>query len=116
MALFVIFENFIKYSPDRKPISVTIDESADEVILSFRGYGPVATPSEAGRVFEWEFRAEMAKRMTNNGSGIGLHFAKEVCDLHGFRISFSQESEDKHSQSGIDYFKTTVAIEIFKNV
>lgn len=116
VALFVIFENFVKYSPDRGKLVIEVKQNDSGISICFSAYGPMATESERASVFEMGGRAKMAKKMTGEGSGIGLHFAKSVCDLHGFHISFDQIQSNAISQGGIDFHYTTVMVEIPANL
>jgi signal transduction histidine kinase len=116
VAVFVIFENFIKYSPDNMSVDIEIVDNEGRVDLIFSGYGPLTTEEERKRVFEFGFRAARAKKLTDEGSGIGLHFARDVCELHGFQILFEQISSDSYSLKKHDYHRTTVRIGIPKDV
>lgn len=115
-AIFVVMENFIKYAPQKETVLVNITETSDEVRLTISAPGPMATEEEQKSVFSMGTRAKMAKKHSNEGSGIGLNFAKAICDIHNFNISFSQDSSRSLSREGIDFHYTTVEIDFPKNL
>jgi K+-sensing histidine kinase KdpD len=108
---FVIIENFIKYSPEREKVYASVSKSGDgDVSVRFLGYGPQLEADEVGRVFDFEFRGKNAEIFDRSGTGMGLRYAKSMCDLHGFQISLTQDRSNSQSRDGTDYSITCVEI------
>lgn len=112
VALFVLMENCVKYSPRGETVDVTISQENERgAEITFQNYGPQLDDSEIPRVFEMGFRGEKAKKY-EDGSGIGLHFAKSMCDLHGFDITLTQNRSCSISKDGFSFAPTLIRITI----
>jgi K+-sensing histidine kinase KdpD len=108
---FVIIENFIKYSPERESVYASVSKSEiGDVSIRFKGFGPQLETDEVGRVFDFEFRGTNAKKFDRSGTGMGLHYAKSMCDRHGFQIALTQDRSNSLSRDGTDYSHTCVEI------
>ena len=88
--LWAVLENAIKYSPDGEPIEVTLAERAsedsdtglwEEIRITDHGMGMDRTT--LGRAFEQFYRADAARRLAPDGSGIGLYTAAGLVRLMG---------------------------------
>ena len=67
-------------------ITVRLDTSGDEAVISVRDTGPGIAPENLGRAFE-EFRqVDGSPRRPHDGAGLGLSISKELVELHGGRI------------------------------
>ena len=90
--LFILFENGIKYSPDGNPISVNFIESDNRFLtITISSLGPLCQQNELPRLGTKGFRSENAKLMDKTGQGLGLSFAKKICDMHGINIGFASK-------------------------
>jgi signal transduction histidine kinase len=78
--------NAVKYTPDGGRVSLKIkqDDGFVQVTISDTGIGipEAALP----RIFEEFYRAENARAVERDGTGLGLAFAKQVVERHGGRI------------------------------
>ncbi len=100
--LFILLENDIKYSPDGKTINVNFASLSENCLdVTIESIGPFCHSSEIEKLGSKGFRSEQAKLMDKSGQGIGLHFAKQICDLHMIDISYS--SEYKYKDHGVVY-------------
>jgi signal transduction histidine kinase len=89
--LWAVLDNAIKYSPAHTPIEVRTslletDEGPQEGIsVADRGVGMDA--ETARHAFDQFYRAEAARRLAPNGSGIGLFTARSLMALMGGAIA-----------------------------
>lgn len=86
-----LLSNAFKYSQVGRPINVTVDQSADSVILSVQDYGVGLTSDKLKRLFE---RFGSHERRTPSGqesSGIGLSLTKELVELHHGTITVNSQ-------------------------
>ncbi|RDJ27794.1 PAS domain-containing protein [Bosea caraganae] len=86
-ALANLVSNAAKYSPDDQPIIVDAATDDRSVTLTVRDRGIGIPEDEIPRLFERFFRARTAAGI--EGTGMGLHFAREIVHLHGGSISVS---------------------------
>lgn len=75
-----LLSNASKYSPEREPIVVSASASAEAVELTIRDRGIGIPDDEVPRLFERFFRASTAAGI--EGTGIGLHVAREIARMH----------------------------------
>jgi len=100
--LFILLENGIKYSPDNKAISVNFIQLSDDCLdVTIKSIGPFCHSTELPFLGTKGFRGEQAKLKDKSGQGIGLNFAKSICDLHHIDISFN--SSYGYKDHGIAY-------------
>jgi two-component system phosphate regulon sensor histidine kinase PhoR len=87
-----LITNAIRYSQAGSPIMVSLehDGSFIRLIVSDKGCG---IPEAArDKIFDKLFRAENAKEMNRDGTGLGLYIVKSVAEKAGAKIRF--ESRD----------------------
>ena len=95
--LFIILENAIKYSPDGKPIIVNFEEpDKDRLIVEIQSIGPYCQTEELCMLGTKGFRGAIAKQHDCTGQGIGLYFAKRICNQHNIIIEFSSKNLNKN--------------------
>ena len=92
LALDILVDNAIKYTPDDSKIEL-LGRNATEggIELLVRDHGAGVPPDELERVFEKSFRGRNAAGIA--GSGLGLYMAKSVVDVHGGILSAQNVSE-----------------------
>lgn len=105
----VLIENAVKYSPEGEQVKIEIQEDVDCCRVKITNWGPALSSEEAERIFDKGFRGKSAKNQAE-GSGIGLSFVKEICDLHSIKIGFYQQGQ-KVIQ-GKDYSHCTFELKI----
>lgn len=82
-----LISNAIKYTPAGGRISVGLSEFSPELVMfEVRDTGIGIPESELPRLFTEFFRAENAKNMAEEGTGLGLVIAKEIINLVGGSI------------------------------
>lgn len=64
-----------------------------------------------GDYFVKGFRGKEAKKVSSDGSGVGLYFVKLICDLHDVRISVSSNRDRLTTIDGITFAPFQVKLE-----
>lgn len=77
--------NALKYGQPFKPITVTLSQSKNELIVLFESYGEQITDTHA--IFQRFIRHDHSKQ----GSGIGLHIVANICERYQIIIHVTYE-------------------------
>ncbi len=94
LAIHGIIHNAMKYTKDGGEIKIKTEIFDDKVKIKISDNGIGIPKSEQSKIFSKFFRAENAKKLHENGSGLGMFITKNVISKHGGNISFTSE-EDK---------------------
>lgn len=86
-ALLNLLSNSIKYSQERKDISVEVWQDEQYVHLQIKDRGVGIAPSEHEKIFEKFYRSEN----TSSGAGLGLTVVRHIVDAHGGRIELDSD-------------------------
>jgi two-component system phosphate regulon sensor histidine kinase PhoR len=93
--LSVLFNNLIgnavKYTPEGGKVHVSVESSAQRVLISVRDTGIGIAPEDQLHVFEKFYRAADDAVQMLPGTGLGLALAREVARLHGGDILLESE-------------------------
>jgi two-component system phosphate regulon sensor histidine kinase PhoR len=90
-ALLNLVDNALKYSPDRKEVTVSLAAGPDAVIIAVKDNGMGVAPGDRDRIFEPFFRASRAAERDPAGVGLGLKIVKHIMDAHGGRVTVESE-------------------------
>jgi len=85
-----LLTNAIKYSPQGGLVTLTVDRTGDEWVLSVSDQGIGIPADEQEHVFSSFHRASNVGDI--KGTGLGLAIVKNAVELHGGRISVSSEA------------------------
>jgi signal transduction histidine kinase len=85
-ALINLLNNAIKYSPERKAITVSLRREADRVRLAVSDRGIGIPRAEQRRIFEKFYRVETSLVHTTKGSGLGLALVQHIAEAHGGHV------------------------------
>jgi signal transduction histidine kinase len=82
--------NAIKYSPDGSDILVQVreDHSSGRAFVAVHDHGIGIPVDQHGRVFQRFGRADNARELGVEGTGLGLFLCREIVERHGGRIWF----------------------------
>jgi len=83
-----LITNAIKYSPDKGSIRVTINNSAESVVLTIEDSGPGIPVSMRENVLKRFYRTDDAVKKGILGSGLGLTIVAQILAAHGASLSF----------------------------
>jgi len=81
-----LIDNAVRYSPDGRPIDVSIEPEQDEwVVLSVRDRGIGIPEEHRAQIFDRFYQAHGLNY--RSGMGLGLHISREIVALHGGDIT-----------------------------
>ncbi|QDW24675.1 HAMP domain-containing histidine kinase [Pedobacter sp. KBS0701] len=87
-----LIDNALKYSPPHAKIEVSCSIADHELTISFKDNGPGINEIYQQQVFERFFRIFNQDNIHNvKGSGLGLHYVKQVVELHGGRVALQSK-------------------------
>lgn len=82
-----LIENAIRHSPPGARISLILSQQMSVVTAVITDTGPGVPEPEREKIFQRFYRLETSR--TTSGSGLGLSVVSAIADLHGIRISLS---------------------------
>jgi signal transduction histidine kinase len=89
-AIHNILTNAVRYSPDNGTVKLEIDESDQEgYTICVKDSGIGIPKSVQDRIYEKFFRADNARSMIGEGSGLGLYLTKMIVETSGGKIWFN---------------------------
>lgn len=81
-----ILSNAIKYSKAGGVVKVGLVDDERSVTVSIKDDGIGIPPEDRERIFKGFFRSKNAKSSTQNGTGLGLYYVRQIADLHNGRV------------------------------
>jgi signal transduction histidine kinase len=103
LAIFIIIENAIKYSPENETITINFSENTNGLIVTFKNWAICPTDDEMQKLTERGYRSSIIRQKTNiNGSGLGLYLLKQLCQSNNVEFNISKGNELKMI-SGVKY-------------
>ncbi len=78
--------NSVKYTPDGGRVDMDVRQDGGFVHVRIADTGIGVPPADMPRIFEEFYRAENARAIERDGTGLGLAFAKQVVERHGGRM------------------------------
>lgn len=91
LALHNLMGNALKYTPEGGQVTVTVEASADRLVVEVADTGIGIAEEELERIFEKFYRSRDRRVADCKGSGLGLTLAREVVRLHGGDITVESE-------------------------
>jgi len=91
-ALINLFQNVIKYSPERRyaRVGVSVDGGTANVSVADHGIG--IAREHLGKIFDRHFRVSAGESIPSSaGSGLGLSIVTHTMDAHGGRVEVASE-------------------------
>ena len=93
--------NSIKYGVDSGNVEVTLKDEKDDVIIEVCDDGVGIPEDEMSKIFKDFYRAENVKKISTEGSGLGLSVVKKIVDRHEGAIEVKSPSRlAKQNQPG----------------
>lgn len=88
IAIHNLLTNAIKYTPHNGSVEIHVRYTPEncEIVVKDNGYGIPAHEQE--RIFTKLFRASNAKKISTNGTGLGLYLTKSFVDKLGGTVTF----------------------------
>lgn len=88
-----LLTNAIKYSPLGAQIEVRLEKKGEELISLIKDNGYGIPLSDQKRIYDKFFRASNIVGKSEEGTGLGLYFAKQIVEVSGGRI-WLESTED----------------------
>jgi signal transduction histidine kinase len=85
--LINLVDNAIKYSGGDQPVELTVEQTADQVLIHVRDYGIGIALSHQNRIFERFYRVDEAMTRSRDGTGLGLAIAKSLIEGMAGRLT-----------------------------
>lgn len=92
---YILLDNAIKYSDARSRIKVRITDSPQKCCFSVSSQSLKLKEGEKEKIFGRGFRGENARRLTQEGLGIGLYTAAKICKIHDGTIQAREEYDSR---------------------
>lgn len=85
--VYNLLDNAIKYCENKPKISIAITKVGKHLQLNFTDNGIGISSKNIPFVFDKFYRVPSQKSNEVNGFGLGLYYAKKICDLHHWKIN-----------------------------
>lgn len=85
-ALGNLIDNAVAYGGDAGPVTLRVQDSAEELQIQVLDTGPGIPEAELERVFEPFHRLEASRSRSTGGTGLGLGITRAVARLHGGEV------------------------------
>jgi signal transduction histidine kinase len=86
-----LISNALKYTPRGGCVDVGLTSEAGRVRLEVRDTGIGISPEDQAHLFTEFFRAANARRLEEEGTGLGLPIVKQIAELHGGDVQVESE-------------------------
>lgn len=84
----ILFDNAIKYSPEKSKIKILVSNDGNKTIVKVRDRGVGIKSSDLPFIFNRFYRADTSRSKEKaDGYGLGLSIAKNIVDFHHAEIS-----------------------------
>jgi signal transduction histidine kinase len=90
--LLNLLDNAIKFNHNGGNIDVVLSVHNDVAIISVSDTGSGVAIEEQTHIFERGYRSSSARKSQVPGTGLGLHFARNIAEAHGGRIEVASSS------------------------
>lgn len=88
-----LFSNAVKYTPNGGNINISAKKDGENLLFAIQDTGIGIPQSEQSKMFNKFFRAENAKEMHIEGTGLGLYAVKSMIETLGGKIWFESEED-----------------------
>jgi len=78
--------NAVKYTPDGGKVRMEVKQDGTSIEVSIADTGIGVPEVDLPHIFEEFYRADNARAIERDGTGLGLAFAKQVVERHGGRV------------------------------
>lgn len=86
-----LVSNAVKYTPEGRAITVTLDQHGGDVVLTVADEGLGISEQDQERLFEEFFRSNNPEATAEPGTGLGLTIVHRIVARHGGRIEVESE-------------------------
>lgn len=104
--LAIIIQNFlsnaIKYTKEKGSLGISINYTGKEFVIRVKDTGFGIPRKQQSKIFSKLFRADNARTLEPEGSGLGLYIVKSIVTVSGGKISFESE-ENKGTTFSVSF-------------
>jgi signal transduction histidine kinase len=93
-AVWNLLDNAVKYSTDRKNVSVSVSQAEGKVAIAVHDEGVGIPSGEREAIFEKFVRGTSSDGRGTRGTGIGLSMVKHIVDAHGGEVLVQSEENE----------------------
>jgi len=86
-----LLDNAVKFSPDRKEITVNVSKDNTNVFIEINDKGIGIPPHELNRIFDKFYQGRTTLRQSVKGTVLGLTLVKHAVEAHGGRITVNSQ-------------------------
>lgn len=113
LAIFIIIENAIKYSPANEEIIIKFSETNSNLVVVFKNWGICPLQEEMQKLTERGFRSSIIHQQIS-GNGLGLYVLDQICKSNGVGLNIYKDDESKWI-NGVKYNPFIVTL-TFRNI
>nr|BBH95467.1 hypothetical protein KTA_36660 [Thermogemmatispora argillosa] len=84
-----ILDNAVKYSPQGGHVTVRLERTGDDFLVSISDEGIGVSPEYLDHIFERFYRVRNAASRQYSGIGLGLYVARAIVEAHGGHIGYA---------------------------
>jgi signal transduction histidine kinase len=88
-----LLSNAIKYTPENGHVRISVNDTAENGIISVEDDGIGIPEDELPLIFERFYRTDKSRNRKTGGAGIGLTIAKAIVNAHGGKIEVKSSVE-----------------------
>lgn len=92
-----LLSNAVLFSPETSPVTVTVRQAGQQIVVYVADGGVGLTESEKARVFEKFYRPERARHARREGLGLSLLVAEQLTRRQGGRLWVESPGADQGS-------------------
>lgn len=89
--LYNLLENALKFSDAGTGIAITVVLEKGQIAFRVKDFGMGISKAEQERIFDRLYRVEKSRNLAHGGSGLGLHIARNLAQLHGGDLRVESE-------------------------
>ena len=81
-----LVSNALRYTPEDGNVQISVEKSADSVMLTVSDDGPGVPPEDVANIFLRVWRGEKSRSRASGGAGLGLAIARQLVEAQGGQI------------------------------
>lgn len=89
--VYNLMENAVKYTPQKGKITVSLQRSGRDAVLTVTDDGPGIPKESLPHVFERFYRVDKARGRESGGTGLGLSIVQQYVNLHEGKVRVQSE-------------------------